>query len=391
MCRRICVWSGLTYVLRPSKRTAIDRAQLENMKGSHSDLQSGSNEPKRRLVGYSTFQKWRQELDKECGTVSWLDCDTNSTGAKKTATKLKCKMCIKFKNKICGRRNYSDKWVVGADSVRTSNIKDHARTDQHQHAMTLLAKEHAEAKGQGPASYAPIVRAVHELPEDELAKLRVKSDIAHFIATEKLAFSKYPVLCELEAHHGVNVGSDYVYENAAKTFCHYIAESRREELAKNLASAKFFSLLMDGSTDKAKIDDELFLVLWCDVNGADEKVHTRMSYFAVARPETVTASGLFDTLQSSLQRIGISAINAEECKQLNGIGTDGASANIASGGLKGLVEKEVPWVFWMWCLAHRLELAIKDAQLSISSMRCCSVFTISTKDPKKSAENWKKS
>ena len=59
----------------------------------------------------------------------------------------------------------------------------------------------------------------------------------------------------------------------------------------------------------------------------------------------------------------IEAIDAavEDCKRLVGIRTDGAAENIASGGLKGLVEKELPWVYWMWCLAHRLELAIKDA------------------------------
>ena len=28
------------------------------------------------------------------------------------------------------------------------------------------------------------------------------------------------------------------------------------------------------------------------------------------------------------------------------VGTDGASANIAVAGMKGLVEKELPWVFW---------------------------------------------
>ena len=44
-----------------------------------------------------------------------------------------------------------------------------------------------------------------------------------------------------------------------------------------------------------------------------------------------------------------------------GICTDGASANIASGGLKGLIEKEIPWLFWSWCLAHRVELAVKDS------------------------------
>ena len=37
------------------------------------------------------------------------------------------------------------------------------------------------------------------------------------------------------------------------------------------------------------------------------------------------------------------------------------AANIAVSGLKRLVEGQLGWVFWMWCLAHRLELAIKDA------------------------------
>ena len=62
-------------------------------------------------------------------------------GTKKSVNKLSCKVCRNFKSRISGRRNYSDKWVEGASSVRTSNIKDHAQTDQHLHAMTLLKKE----------------------------------------------------------------------------------------------------------------------------------------------------------------------------------------------------------------------------------------------------------
>jgi hypothetical protein len=61
----------------------------------------------------------------------------------------------------------------------------------------------------------------------------------------------------------VDIGTAYLNENAAKSFCHFIAESRQQE---NLAKAKFFSLLMDGSTDSGNIADELFLVLWCDVD-----------------------------------------------------------------------------------------------------------------------------
>ena len=71
--------------------------------------------------------------------------------------------------------------------------------------------------------------------------------------------------------------------------------------------------------------------------------------------------GLFSVLKEALQSLGIREIIEEECTKLVGIGTDGASANVANAGLKGLVEKELLWVFWMWCLAHRLELAIEDA------------------------------
>ncbi len=59
-----------------------------------------------------------------------------------------------------------------------------------------------------------------------------------------------------------------------------------------------------------------------------------------------------------LQGLGIQEISAERCKKLVGVGTDVASANIAARGLK---EEHLPWMFWTWCLAHRLELAINDA------------------------------
>lgn len=44
-----------------------------------------------------------------------------------------------------------------------------------------------------------------------------------------------------------------------------------------------------------------------------------------------------------------------------GFGYDGTNANIAEGGLKGILVHEMSWILVFWCLAHRLELAIKDA------------------------------
>ena len=42
------------------------------------------------------------------------------------------------------------------------------------------------------------------------------------------------------------------------------------------------------------------------------------------------------------------------CSKLIGVGMDGASANVASKGLKGLMERKLPWLYWMWCIVHRL-------------------------------------
>ena len=199
---------------------------------------------------------------------------------------------------------------------------------------------------------------LQKLSEGNRDHLRKKFDIAYFVANHKLAFNKYTAICNLESRHGVNIGTSYVNENAGKTFCKFIAETRMAELCKTVTNAKFFLILMDGTTDVGKIDDELFLVQWCDVDGTDEKIYSRMEYFTVSRPKSGNAKGLFECLQSALQEFGVAALNVENCKMLVGIGTDGASA---AAGLKGLVEGELQWVFWMWCLAHRQELALKDA------------------------------
>ena len=77
------------------------------------------------------------------------------------------------------------------------------------------------------------------------------------------------------------------------------------------------------------------------------------------RPSTLKAQGLFDMLQELLRHLRIQAIDSDKCTQLVGIGTDGSSADIADSGLKGLMEAKLPWMFWMWCLACRLELTPK--------------------------------
>ena len=139
----------------------------------------------------------------------------------------------------------------GADSVKTTNVHDHVKSNQHVHAMNLHRRELACAKGLGPAS---IAQALCTLTDEERKKLRCKFDIAYFIAKGQLSLTKYPRLCELEARHGVNLGGVYLNYNAGKEFTHFIAKASRQELLTSISNACSFSLLMDGSTDKNNLD-----------------------------------------------------------------------------------------------------------------------------------------
>ena len=65
---------------------------------------------------------------------------------------------------------------------------------------------------------------------------------------------------------------------------------------------------------------------------------------------------MFDSFKCALSSVGI-----EDWEQkLIGFGCAGASVNIAAGGLRGHLEQSKSWVVVFWCLAHRLELSLKD-------------------------------
>ena len=85
--------------------------------------------------------------------------------------KLRCKVCAEFVDKIRGKKNLSDKWISAADSVCTNNVCDHARNDQHVHAMLLLKKQRAESSGLGS-----------RVLWLERERLKVKFDVAYCMA-----------------------------------------------------------------------------------------------------------------------------------------------------------------------------------------------------------------
>ena len=72
------------------------------------------------------------------------------------------------------------------------------------------------------------------------------------------------------------MGSSYQTNNAAKEFVHFIVKSMKNDIVSAVSEAGFFSLFMDGSTDKGNVDNELLMICWCNTHTKDEKIHTKI-------------------------------------------------------------------------------------------------------------------
>ena len=297
-----------------------------------------------------TVDKWISESDRAMDTSVWLryekvDCEYIAM--------LKCCVCAEFNEKLRGMRNYNPAFVVGSKNLRASSYKDHAATDMHKRAMLLFKKQSSA----DVTEYAPIAKALYKLDADTELKVKRKFDIAYLTAKENLAFSKMKPLCELEERHGVDLGQGYKNDLACATFVDYIAKEQQEILVRAPTSAKFFSLQADGSMDAGNVENELYLALYFDPYAKDGKVHVCNRFLSVRHPKHSTAEGLFECFQKAVSHVGI--VDWED--KLVGFGCDGASVNIAAGGLRGYLEQSVPWVVVFWCLAHQLEWSLKDA------------------------------
>ena len=235
--------------------------------GSESPLENES--AKKRMVTIATVKKWIVENDKDIATSTWLVYDTSD---REHVSALKCSMCVLFKDKLQGLRNYNPAFVTGSTNLRASSFKDHAVTEMHKRAMILQKK----SKSTCVTDYSPIALALSTIDPITEARVCRKFEIAYVLCKEGLAFKKMVPFCELEEKHGVDLGIGYKNKDACADFVKYIAQVKMKQLSAVLAKAKFFSIQADGTTDAAN-KEKLFMVMYFDPHSEDGSVHVQNS------------------------------------------------------------------------------------------------------------------
>lgn len=75
----------------------MSSSTIVRMKRALTSGEASAPETKKREVASGTFRKWKAEMDKECQSVTWLDCDSEVQASKRFVTKLRCAYALNSK------------------------------------------------------------------------------------------------------------------------------------------------------------------------------------------------------------------------------------------------------------------------------------------------------
>lgn len=95
-----------------------------------------------------------------------------------------CDAWRKNEAKIIGMKNYSSSWVKGTTNHKTSNVTDHATSDQHKAAMIHVKK----ASNQPLKTYSPIACSLLTMDETTQKRMKRKFDINFVMSWQRRAW-----------------------------------------------------------------------------------------------------------------------------------------------------------------------------------------------------------
>ncbi len=201
----------------------------------------------------------------------------------------------------------------------------------------------------------------------------------HALAKKGRPFSDFVWQVELDEKKGTKVGTQYRTDKKCSEFASSIAAVEKKKLHARLEQAKFLSFMMDGATDVSTSEQELLFAR----HATQGKV--TVDFIGIekitSRPNAHAIKAAFD---DALQSVGMDA--DQVFAKLVSCSSDGASVMLGkvNGVMKKLQEHQ-PAMLIVHCLAHRLELAFKDAlKLSPVMLKVEAVALVLYKTYKKS-------
>jgi len=99
-----------------------------------------------------------------------------------------------------------------------------------------------------------------KLDQQTQSRMEILFNTAFYVASEGLAFKKFPGLLDLQEKNGLDTGIQYRTDKKCKEFVSSIASVERQRRLEEVHNARFLCVLADGSTDKSITEQEAVYV-----------------------------------------------------------------------------------------------------------------------------------
>ncbi|XP_073537153.1 zinc finger protein 862-like [Phyllobates terribilis] len=189
------------------------------------------------------------------------------------------------------------------------------------------------------------------MDEDIFKHMTILFNVAYYIAKNNRPFTDFEGLLELTEKLGSAVRQEYANDKRCKEFISHMAEIIRKNLISELKEAKYVGLMLDGSTDKAGVEQLILYVRYIKDNRVKEV------FLSVSPLEMATADGYLEALTEELRTLGL--VGWLSSSHLIAIGTDGAASMIGTeNGLVQKIRQNISHLIGIHCVAHRLNLSV---------------------------------
>lgn len=197
------------------------------------------------------------------------------------------------------------------------------------------------------------------LSEVEMRRqLKIKMNIAYFIAKEEEPFVKFGPLITLHKKNGVDINPTYDNHVRCAEMIGQVADLLKENLAAKLRTAKHLAVLIDGDTDISNTECEIVYVRLVE---GGKPVTLLVGQQTL---EHSHANGVLDATKAAFNAVCPDDNGGSWMKKMISFGADGASVNMGHrGGVIALLQREAgEYIIPIHCMPHRLELAILTLQ-----------------------------
>ncbi|XP_052223803.1 zinc finger protein 862-like [Dreissena polymorpha] len=312
----------------------VANSSVSSVEDKKAEAEPDKKKCRRTNPSPKTVKKWEDELKITLNTER--DQDGN-------VCKMFCEICVEH------RADQTSSFVTGCTSIKKESVKFHKESDCHKRAVDIKAAAQKKTANKP----TPIQQSLMKLDEKAQDKLDKLFRTAYFIASHAKPFTDFAELCKLQNENGIDLGDTYINDKACVEFITHIAGCYFDDLKKILHDSPFLSIYCDGTTDNSNSEKECILVR------AIDDFEPRNFFLKLVEPENTKADGILKAIDAAFDEFEMPDYKNKTIAMCS----DGAS--VMMGGRNGVIQNiretgNAPWILAIWCIAHRLELALKD-------------------------------